>query len=97
MGAGAEGETRVHLHDDGVGIRHLLVVRTDPKALAKAHGVKILQPLALPDAVLDHLGADESRWDAESVAQKRNQGRVALAVHKQRLHARGRPQPKLTR
>ncbi len=47
--AGAERETRIEPDDTGIGCRHRLVVRTDPDSLAKAPGMKVFEPLALPD------------------------------------------------
>src|SRR5262249_4713271 len=74
MGAGAEGETRIEPHDDGLrlSLRRMLAVRTDPKPLAKPHRLEVLEPLALPGAISDLGEAMRRELAAESRFERIN-------------------------
>jgi len=51
VGAGAESEPWIERDDDGIRRAHALVMRAHPQAPAEAHGMKVLQPLALPGTI----------------------------------------------
>src|SRR6267142_1108676 len=59
MTAGAEGQPRIERHHDRAGLADALMVWAYPQTLPEAQRVKVLEPLALPDALGQLLRADE--------------------------------------
>src|SRR5207237_8134793 len=70
MSAGAECESRIERHDDGTGGADALVTRTYPEPVTEAHRMKVLEPLALPDAVGHRPHLDAHRVEPERGAER---------------------------
>ena len=77
MSAGAEREARIELEDDLRRLIRPLARRRDPEPLAEAHGPEILEPFALPGAVLDVLDRDGAGRQAK---HGRERGRSDLGI-----------------
>ena len=97
VSAGAEGESGVKMHDDRARIRDAFVVRTDPQALAKAHGMKVFQPLALPGAICDGLCVNPRGRNPQVCSQQVPQRAGVFSCGEQHDQTRGRPEAKFPR
>src|SRR5437764_1220648 len=95
MSAGAECESRIERHDDGTGSADALVTRTYPEPVTEAHRMKVLEPLALPDAVGHRPHLDAHRVEPERGAERARDGRRIALAGEQAPQARPRPETKL--
>ena len=88
MRAGAERQARIQAHDDGVGVvRWRLMARHDPQPAAETHRMEVLEPLALPDLVLDACHADMVGRQVERLCQLQDGGgAVRLGVENRLKH-----------
>ncbi len=95
MRAGAEGQARIQLDDNGAAVGDAFVMRADPQAPAETHGMEVAQPFAFPYAVSDGLVLQGCGVELQCLGQlPRNQSGRDIAAE-QRLQPRGGPQPHL--
>ena len=97
MSSCSERQSRVHAHDHRARLGNLLVMGADPQALPEPHGMKVAQPLALPNTVLDALARQAAGGDAERLGECPSNRRCIGFIGKQRAQAGCGPQPEFTR
>ncbi len=95
--AGAEGEPRVERDHDRLRVAHRLVVRAHPQPRPEAHGMEVLEPLALPDAIRDRARGDAAGGSTPSCARRagRRVRRLRRAAGNRAFRRVWRPQAQL--
>src|ERR1700738_422490 len=96
MTAGAERQPRIERHHDRAGLSDALMVWAYPQTLPEAQRVKVLEPLALPDALGQRLGADEGGIHTQGRAERAPDCGRVVGLPKQALETGPWPQTELS-